>query len=226
MSNNYKTMTTEQTSTTMETHFAVVLGKGHKNNWFKPINSKHYGDDTQYLYKVYNGLHYYVYYQPHIKLYNLMRTNYKLKDIIFTGDDANINYYMRVKTWEEPEGYIHEYASFSKTYKFQYNSRNHENEDLNFQYDGRDYTDAEIMKIKTLDITKIPDGYYTIAYCGDETLTSLFYDAPHLPSITEERFNETVELLLLKATLNLERNTKLIFYNKLDINCINNVLLY
>lgn len=234
-------MTTPQTSITMKTHFAVVIGKGHKNNWFKPVNcNKYYNKKDQYLYKVYNGLHYYVLYEPRYKTYSLMRTNYKVEGIILSGefssdyadDGCNIRNHMRQKMGEEPEGYINEYASWYKDKKygdngvdgFTYNNR--EEKDKEYDYQSRDYTDNELVIIKQLDITKIPDGFLTIGYNGglgdgSEGITDLWYYAPHLPSITQEYFDNTIEFIFKNAIKDvIVKNTKI------NINCIDGIMEY
>lgn len=232
------TTPTEQTPETMRTNFAVLIGVAHEKKWFKPIGDKK--DNDFYVYRVINGLHYYVtfnLYEKRIGYYNLMRTNHKMVDIRYTNVnedpmdydwevDQTVHNYMQNKMWEEQEGYINERASWYCDIKngdngvdgFRYGSRYEKGKQYDHQ--SRDYTDAEIEIIKQLDITKLPAGFLTKSYSRGENI-DLWYYAPHLPSITEEHYDNTIESILKNAIKDVVvKNTKI------NINCIDAILEY
>lgn len=219
--------TTEQTSTTMEMNFKILIEKGG----FKKINSKHYSPDAEYLYQKLNGLHYYIFHEPKLKWYSLMRTNYKIKGIIFTGHklnkEANINCYMREKDWEEPEGFINEYASIASYYKVfsESYSRNQYNENL-FHY-TYDVNDNDLIKIHSFK-GKIPDGYFT-TYTDGSNMDFIMYEAPHLQSISEEEFNTQSKQLLDIMINEYDENINNVLTkknSKMNDNCIDSIIEY
>ena len=160
-----------------------------------------------------------------------MRTNYKIKGIIFTGHklnkEANINCYMREKDWEEPEGFINEYASIASYYKVfsESYSRNQYNENL-FHY-TYDVNDNDLIKIHSFK-GKIPDGYFT-TYTDGSNMDFIMYDAPHLQSISKEDFNTQAKKLIDIMIYEYNENINNVITkknSKMNDNCIDTITEY
>lgn len=240
---------TLQTSTTMFDICPLLFKIKAKD--FELLPADCYGNWA--LYTEYRGLHYYFTVNGYGKFtdktlydalktkhysYEVIRTNYKIPDIIMTPSeciDANdeINFRLMTKhgiSSSLGHGKRDEPWNIKETSSFRgYDDNAYVREEVGKKH----YFHSKLSKdrLALSDFVKLPPGYYLAIEEGMVLMSgfhAIYYSAPEIISITEKEYNDTVNMIFLKAEQ--KRNSKYMELvrkiSPLNDNCIETILQY
>ena len=154
------------------------------------------GDISSYLYKEIDGLHYYIHCcidNTRRTEYNVIRTNYKIKDSKPRGHPKNGFYGFMKYCMGDSENKLHieeKITNLTGVYPFQWYNR--------YEKGSKGYDKCFDLTQKIYDMIEkkceLPYGYKLEIICGTPYLR---YNAPELVSITTKQFYATVKEILL-----------------------------
>ena len=239
---------TLQTSTTMDAMCRLLFKIKAKD--FELLPADCYGNWA--LYTEYRGLHYYFVVNAYGKFtdktlyealktkhysYEVIRTNYKIPDIIMTPSECinpndEINFRLETKhgiSGSLGGGKRDEPWNINETSSFSQYGDNYFREEVGKKH----YFYSELSKdrLALSDFVKLPPGYYLAIEEGMVLMSefhAIYYSAPEVLSITEKEYNDTVNMIFTKAQQK-RNNDYMELVRKispLNDNCIESILQY